>query len=241
VTQPPQYQQPDQGPYQQQPYPQGAPQQYQQPGQYQQPDQYQQPGQYQQQPYPQQYAQPGYGQQYQQPQYQQPYQGAPQGYQQPYQAPQQQAGHQQPQGQAAYQAQGQGQPGCRICGSGPAAPATFRAVTGAIIMHTIWTSHGPFCRDCGLHTFRRQTAKSLGGGWFGIQAMVLTPIFVLMNVSARGKIANLPAPQPRADGRGQAPLDPGPPVLQRPATYVFPALFALLVIAVVVSNLSASG
>jgi hypothetical protein len=239
VTQPPQYQQPNQGPYQQQPYQQGAPQQYQQPGQYQQPSQYQQPGQYQQQSYPQQYAQPGYGQQYPQPQYQQPYQGAPQGYQQPYQAPQQQAGHQQPQGQAAYQAQGQ--PGCRICGSGPAAPATFRAVTGAIIMHTIWTSHGPFCRDCGLHTFRRQTSKSLGGGWFGIQAMVLTPIFVLMNVSARGKIANLPAPQPRADGRGQAPLDPGPPVLQRPATYVFPALFALLVIAVVVSNLSASG
>ena len=238
MTQPPQYQQPQQGPYHQQPYQQGAPQQYQQPGQYP-PGPYQQPGQYQQQPYPQ---QQGYGQQYQQPQgqqqYQQPYQGAPQGYQQQYQAPQQQAGYP-PQGQAAYQAQGQ--PGCRICGSGPAAPATFRAVTGAIIMHTIWTSHGPFCRDCGLHTFRRQTTKSLGGGWCGVQALVLTPIFVLMNVSARGKVANLPAPQPRPDGRGQAPLDPGPPVFQRPGAYVFPALFALLVLAVIVSNLSASG
>jgi hypothetical protein len=239
VTQPPQYQQPNQGPYQQQPYQQGAPQQYGQQGA---PQQYQQPGQYQQQPYPQQYGQQPYGQQgygqqqYQQPQ--QPYQGAPQGYQQQYQAPQQQAGHQAQQ-QAAYQAQGQ--PGCRICGSGPAAPATFRAVVGAVFMHTIWTAHGPFCRDCGLHTFRRQTTKSLSGGWCSIGAIVLTPIFLLMNIVARGKVANLPAPQPRPDGRGQAPLDPGPPVLQRPAAYVFPALFSLLVIAVIISNLSASG
>ena len=237
MTQPPQYQQPPQGPNQQQPYQQGAPQQYQQPGQYP-PGPYQQPGQYQQ-PYPQ---QQGYGPQYHQPQgqqqYQPPYQGAPQGYPQQYQAPQQQAGHP-PQGQAAYQAQGQ--PGCRICGSGPAAPATFRAVVGAVFMHTIWTTHGPYCRDCGLHTFRRQTTKSLTGGWCSVGAIILTPIFLLMNVAARGKIANLPAPQPRMDGRGQAPLDPGPPVFQRPGAYVYPALFGLLVIAVVVSNLSASG
>jgi hypothetical protein len=231
VTQPPQYQQPQQGPYQQ-PYQQAAPQQYQQPGQYPQ-----------QQPYPQQHGQPGYGQQYQQPQgqpqYQQPYPGAPQGYQQQqYQAPQQQAGYP-PQGQAAHQAQGQ--PGCRICGSGPAAPATFRAVVGAVFMHTIWTTHGPYCRDCGLHTFRRQTTKTLTGGWCSVGAIILTPIFLLMNIVARGKVANLPAPQPRTDGRGQAPLDPGPPVFQRPGAYVYPALFGLLVIAVIVSNLSASG
>jgi hypothetical protein len=225
VTQPPQYQQPYQGPgpYQQQPYQQpgqGAPQQYQAP------EQYQAPGSYQQQPYQQQ----PYQQQPSQQQYQQQYQGAPQGYQQPYQAPQQQAGYQ-PQGQA----------GCRICGSGPAAPATFRAVVGAVFMHTIWTAHGPYCRDCGLHTFRRQTTKTLTGGWCSVGAIVLTPIFLLMNIVARGKVAGLPAPQPRMDGRGQAPLDPGPPVFQRPGAYVYPALVGLLVIAIVISNLSASG
>ncbi|GAB2851478.1 hypothetical protein GCM10027176_63080 [Actinoallomurus bryophytorum] len=112
---------------------------------------------------------------------------------------------------------------------------------GAVLMHTIWTSHGPFCRDCGLHTFRRQTTKTLAGGWCSIGALVATPIFLLMNIVARGKVANLPAPQPRADGRGQAPLDPGPPVFQRPGAYVYPALFGLLVIAIIVSNLSASG
>lgn len=196
MTQPPQYQQPYPGPYQQQPYP---PQQ-----------QYQQP-------YPQQ-------QQY----YQQ--QQPQQAYQQQYQAPQQQAGY------AA-----QGGPSCRICGNGPAAPATFRAVVGAVIMHTIWTAPGPYCRDCGLHTFRRQTTKTLGGGWCSIGAIVLTPVFLLMNISARGKVAGLPAPQPRPDGRGQRPLDPGPPVFQRPAAYIYPALATILLFLIIVGNLSSSG
>lgn len=200
MTQPPQYQQPYPGPYQQQPYPQ---QQQAYPPQ----QQYQQP-------YPQQ-------QQYHQPQ---------QAYQQQYQAPQQQAGY------AA-----QSGPSCRICGNGPAAPATFRAVVGAVVMHTIWTAPGPYCRDCGLHTFRRQTAKTLGGGWCSIGAIVLTPIFLLMNISARGKVAGLPAPQPRPDGRGQRPLDPGPPVFQRPVAYIYPALATILLFLIIVANLSSSG
>jgi hypothetical protein len=210
VTQPP-YQQPYPGQYQQQPYPQGAPQQYQQPGQYQQP--------YQQQP------------QHQQPQYpQQQYQGAPQqGYQQQqYQAPQQQAGYQPQQGQLS----------CRICGNGPAAEATFRAVVGALIMHTMWTAPGPYCRDCGMHTFRRQTTKTLTLGWCSVGAIVLTPFFLLMNISARGKVASLPAPQPRMDGRGQRPLDPGTPVFQRPGAYVYPALAFFLLFLIIIGNLS---
>lgn len=201
--QPPQYQQP----YQQQPpYGQAPSQGHQQP--------------YQQQPYQQQqqaYGQQQYGQQYGQQQYgqqayqQQQYSGAQQGYQQPYQAQQ----------QAPYQAQGFG---CRICGNGPAAPATFRAVAGAVVMHTIWTSRGPFCRDCGLYTFRRQTAKSLTLGWCSVGAIILTPIFVLTNVVARGKVAELPAPQSRQDGQGHAPLDPGPPVLHRAGAFLYPIL-----------------
>lgn len=209
MTQPP-YQQPYPGNYQQQPYQQGAPQQYQQPGQYQQP--------YQQQP------------QYQQPQYpQQQYQGAPQqAYQQQYQAPQQQAG---------YQAQ-QGGLSCRLCGNGPAAEATFRAVTGAVVMHTMWTAPGPYCRDCGMHTFRRQTTKTLTLGWCSIGAIIITPFFLLMNISARGKVADLPAPQPRMDGRGQRPLDPGPPVFHRPGAYVYPALATVLLFLIIIGNLS---
>jgi hypothetical protein len=224
VTQPPSYQPPYQGPgpYQQQPY-------QQQPGQgpYQAPGGYQQPqgqpyGQHPQQPYPPQYGQPQYGQQ---PYGQQQYPGAPQAYPQQYQAPQQQPG---------YPAQGHGT--CRICGSGPAAEATFRAVVGAVFMHTMWTAPGPYCRDCGMHTFRRQTAKTLGGGWCSIGAIVLTPIFLLMNLSARGKVANLPAPHRRGDGR--APLDPGPSLFQRPAAYVYPAMGMVLLLLIIVGNLS---
>jgi hypothetical protein len=222
MSQPPQYQQP----YNQQPYGQGAPQQYQQPPQQQQPYQqqpYGQPPQQQpyQQPYQQQYGQPQYGQQQQ-------YQGAQQGYQQ------QQQQYQAPQQQAAYQGQGVA---CRLCGSGPAAPATFRAVVGAVFMHTMWTAHGPYCRDCGLHTFRRQTTKTLTGGWCSIGAIILTPIFLLMNISSRGKVAGLPAPQPHPGGH--APLDPGPPVFQRPGAYVYPVLASFLVLAIIISNLTA--
>jgi hypothetical protein len=234
VTQPPYQQQPypGQGPYPQQPYQpqhgqQGQPygQGYQQPPQqgYQQP--YPQP--------PQQYGQQQYGQQ----QWGQQYPGAQQGYQQHY--PQQQqyppGAYQAPQG--GYQAHGG--PSCRICGSAPAADATFRAVVGAVIMHTIWTAPGPYCRDCGLHTFRRQTTKSLTGGWCSIGAIVLTPIFLLMNLSARRKVADLPAPQPRGDGR--TPLDPGPPVFHRPGAYVYPALVGVLFLLIVIGNLSSGG
>lgn len=228
MSQPPQYPQP----YDQQPYGQGAPQQYQQQP-YQQPYQQQHPQPYQQQAYQQPYQQP-YQQQYGQQQYaqqqygQQQFQGAPQGYQQPYQPPQQQAAAQQ-QGQAV---------ACRLCGSGPAAPATFRAVVGAIFMHTMWTAQGPYCRDCGLHTFRRQTAKTLTGGWCSIGAIILTPFFLLMNIVARGKVADLPAPQPRPDGRGHAPLDPGPPLFHRPGAYVYPALVGFLLFAIIIANLT---
>ena len=64
----------------------------------------------------------------------------------------------------------------------------------------------------------------------------MTPFFLLMNIGARNKVANLPAPQPRGDGR--APLDPGPPVFQRPGAYVYPALALLLLFLIIISNLS---
>jgi len=204
-----------------------------------QPPQYQQP--YQGQPYQ---GQPYQGGPYQQQPYPpQQYQAPPGPYQQPY--PQQQY-HQQPypaQQQPGYQPQAyqqQGRPGivCRICGNGPAADATFRGVVGAVFMHTIWTARGPYCRDCGVHTFRRQTTRTLTGGWCSIGALVLTPIFLLMNIGARGKVAGLPAPQPPGGHRAQAPLDPGPPVLQRPGAYVYPALVLLFLIIVIIGNLN---
>ncbi|MFL6055357.1 MAG: hypothetical protein ACJ72W_21000 [Actinoallomurus sp.] len=234
MTQPPPYPQPSPDPYGRQPY-QGGPQGYQQP--YAAPQQYQQG--------------------YQAPQGYPPAQGQPAGYPQPYPGDQgyqgQQPAYQAYQGQpAAYQAApAQAYPGpmaapgvpggltCRVCGSGPAAKATFRGVVGAVIMHTIWTATGPFCRDCGLATFRKQTAKTLAGGWCSIGALVLTPFFLLFNVIARGKVANLSAPQPTVSG-GPMPLDPGPPVFQRPTAYIYPVIFVLFWMLVIIGNLSGS-
>lgn len=192
MTQPPPHQQPHPGyggpyhqnqnqaqPYQQQPHVQAGQQAYQN------------------QPYQQYQAGPPAYQQ--SPPYQQGQQPAqwPDGYQQqPYQAPVQQGSWQghpapQPQGGQAYD------PSlvCRVCGGAPAVRATFRGVVGAVIMHTIWTATGPFCRDCGLEACRRQTTKTLTGGWFSVGAIICTPIFLTMNVVARRKVDALPAPQ----------------------------------------------
>lgn len=219
MTQPPQYQQP---------YPQGGGRPYPQAQSYGQP--YQQP-----------YAQPGpvQGPPPYQPPYQQPYQ--PQ-YQQPYQQqPYAQPGQQYPPTVCPdpYQAQYAAQGGlCRLCGSGPAAQVTFRGVVGAVMMHTIWTARGPFCRDCGLATFRRQTAKTLTGGWCSVGALILAPFFLLMNVSGRGKVAGLPAPQRPAVAQGPAPLDPGKPVFQRPGPYVYPAVMFVVLMLLIIGNLA---
>lgn len=228
MTQPPPYPQPYPDPYGQQPYPSG-PQGPQQP--YSMPQAY--PGQGQPAGYQQPYGAPGYQQAY----------PAAQGYQQPYQEqspayPAQPSYQQAPGGPAPIGdpfAYGTGLT-CRVCGSGPAAQATFRGVVGAVIMHTIWTATGPFCRDCGLATFRKQTTKTLAGGWCSVGAVIMAPFFLLFNVVARGKIANLPAPQ--RHGGGPAPLDPGPPVFQRPAAYVYPVLFILFWMLVIIGNLS---
>ena len=167
-------------------------------------------------------------------QYQQPY--PPQQYQQPY-PPQQ------------YQQQGVPQQGyavpvqCRFCGCVPAVETKFRGHQGMILIMRFLSMDGPFCRDCGLSTFRRMTSRTLVQGWWGYASFVITPITVLINLVKRGKVANLPAPRPAPNGQSRQPMDPGPPLLARPMTIIglaIPfALFLLLVTAIVLSANSA--
>jgi hypothetical protein len=107
-----------------------------------------------------------------------------------------------------------------------------------IVMMQFMHIQGPFCRDCGLATFRSMTAKTLIQGWYGYASFAITPITVLINLTRRGKVAGLPAPVPPLNGNHGRPANPGPPLLARPAALIglaipilLPVLFILLAIA----------
>jgi hypothetical protein len=125
----------------------------------------------------------------------------------------------------------------------PAADVTFRGHQGFVIVMRFLRMDGPFCRDCGLATFRLMTSRTLVQGWWGYASFIITPITVLINLAKRGKVANLPAPQPAPNGQSRQPMDPGPPLLARPMTIIglaIPfALFLLFVVAIVASANSA--
>ncbi|MEV4642136.1 hypothetical protein AB0J80_32785 [Actinoplanes sp. NPDC049548] len=120
---------------------------------------------------------------------------------------------------------------CRLCGSVPAAPAKFRGHQGFVIVMRFLSLDGPFCRDCGLGTFRAMTSRTLVQGWYGWASFIITPITVLLNLFRRGKVANLAAPQPNPFGPSRPPMDPGPRLLQRPMTIIGLAIpFALIIL-----------
>ncbi len=132
---------------------------------------------------------------------------------QPQQAYPQQAYPQQAYPQQAYAPQ-HGTPPCVMCGAGPTADATFRGHRGLIIVMQFLKQKGPFCRDCGISTFRTMTSRTLVQGWWGYGSFIVTPFVLLINLFQRGKVAKLPARQPDANS-GQ-PLPLGKPVYLRP-------------------------
>jgi hypothetical protein len=141
----------------------------------------------------------------------------------------------------------QGQPAqlavsaCRFCGCVPAAPAKFRGHQGFVVVMRFLSLDGPFCRDCGLSTFRSMTSKTLVQGWYGYASFIITPITVLMNIARRGKVAHLSAPQPNPWGPSRRPMDPGPHLLARPMTLIGLGIpVALLILFIVAITLSGS-
>jgi hypothetical protein len=103
---------------------------------------------------------------------------------------------------------------CRVCGSTPAVHVTFRGHRGMIVIMQFLRRFGPFCRDCGLATYRDMTSKSLVEGWWGPMSLFVNPITMLTNLGPRSRVALLPAP---VAGAPRRPLDPGKPMTQRPA------------------------
>ncbi|MFI6447611.1 hypothetical protein [Kitasatospora sp. NPDC050543] len=121
-------------------------------------------------------------------------------YEQPYQAP----------GYAYGAPQG---PVCRFCGGFPAVNATVRGHQGMIIIMRFLKQPGPFCRTCGTATVRDMSARTMVQGWWGYLSLLITPITLLINLSANGSIKRLPPPVP---GQHGPQLDPGVPLTKRP-------------------------
>jgi hypothetical protein len=123
---------------------------------------------------------------------------------------------------------------CRVCGSTPAANVTFRGHQGMIILMRFLRRPGPFCRDCGLATYRDVTSKSLVQGWWGVLSVFINPIVMLTNLGSRSAVVALPPPVP---GAPRPPLNPGKPMLRRPAMLMLllpvAGILALVVLGVV--------
>jgi hypothetical protein len=167
-----------------------------------------------------QYAPPGQHQAPGQPQYGQP-NLPPQA--QPHGQPQYGQGFPQGHGQQDPQFQGmpaypQGGMQCRFCGGMPAVQATVRGHQGLLIVMRFLKLEGPFCRTCGIATYRSMTAKSLIQGWWGVGSSIINPITMLINIPTRLKFKQLPEPMPGAPGQ---PMDPGKPLYQRAAAVGF--------------------
>ncbi|MFD3744951.1 hypothetical protein [Nocardia sp. NPDC058633] len=78
------------------------------------------------------------------------------------------------------------------------------------------TSHnikvdGPFCRDCGLTTYRDLTADSLWRGWWGKYSLLINPVMMLANLHHRIRIGALSAPE----NHPWPPMPPGKPLYRR--------------------------
>lgn len=152
---------------------------------------------------------PQQGYQYQTQQQAYPQQAYPQQQQQPY-PPQQQMPQYQPGPMHTNELQ------CRFCGSYPAKNATIRGHRGIIVVMQFLSQKGPFCRDCGISTFRTMTSRTLVQGWWGYASFIITPITLLINLFQRLKFRDMPDPRPAPDGNSVAPMPVGKPVLLRP-------------------------
>ncbi|GGS51437.1 LppU/SCO3897 family protein [Streptomyces cinerochromogenes] len=114
-------------------------------------------------------------------------------------------------------------PGCEVCGAMPAAPVTVRGHQGMVVVMRFLRRRGVLCRTCGLAVARTMQADTLVRGWWGALSMFITPVTLLLNLGALSRIRRLPPP---ATAAWRPPLDPGRPVLRRPA-----GLFALIPLA----------
>ncbi|MFF4251463.1 hypothetical protein ACFY1L_09665 [Streptomyces sp. NPDC001663] len=121
-------------------------------------------------------------------------------------------------------------PMCEVCGAAPAAAVTIRAHQGMVVLMRSMRRQGVYCRPCGMAFFREMQADTMLQGWWGLLSAFVTPLFLLLNLGARATLRALPEP---TTWGWRPPLDPGKPILKRPAGLI--ALIPLIAIAVLVT------
>ena len=126
---------------------------------------------------------------------------------------------------------------CRFCGSVPAVPLTIYEHNRYVLLMTFKNLKGPYCRNCGLHVWRRMTDATLLRGWLGILSFFIAPFTALVNLVNLPKLTSLPEPQPGSGFR--APANPGAGLLRRPGVYVYAGVIAVVILILVVPALAA--
>jgi hypothetical protein len=127
---------------------------------------------------------------------------------------------------------------CAYCGCEPTINATIRGHRGMIILMQFLSQKGPFCRDCGIATFRSMTSKTLIQGWWGYASFIITPFVVLWNLIQRQRLSKLSPPVASQYGQSGTPMPLGKPLFLRAGTIglVFPLAVLVLIASALLSK-----
>lgn len=83
---------------------------------------------------------------------------------------------------------------CDFCGArGPVARVHYRQNTGMLVMRQSREWAGDACRSCGTSWFWKTTLHNMFLGWWGMISLIVTPIFILMNIASVVKVLGLPS------------------------------------------------
>jgi hypothetical protein len=85
-------------------------------------------------------------------------------------------------------------PVCQSCGATPTVKVVLQSISGMVLMHTIRTVKGYYCRDCGLRIKKEMNTRTLQRGWFSLGGIIGIPIFLAANAMRAGALKKLPAP-----------------------------------------------
>ena len=123
---------------------------------------------------------------------------------------------------------------CSLCGYSPAAVARLRWHVGKILLPSMYTIDGSFCRSCGIATFRQAMNRTLWAGWWWLFGYIANVFVVVANLNAYRTLRSLEAPETRSSEVATpfvTPVNPGRPLFRRIGVYVATGLVVGVIIA----------